>query len=131
MPTTPFHTELAVPVAGGALTVGVAGPGAPGAAPVVLGLHGTTGSHRALAAVARHLAARNITILVPDHWGAERAVLAGHSLGAWVAARAAAAHPERSAGVVLVDGGLSRRLSGGIDPDAVIDSVLGPALVRL
>jgi len=159
MLTTPFHTELAVPVAGGALTVGVAGPGAPGAAPVVLGLHGTTGSHRALAAVARRLAARNITSLVPDlrgrgasaglpgpygldthvadlvavldHWGVERAVLAGHSLGAWVAARAAAAHPERSAGVVLVDGGLSQRLSSGIDPDAVIDSVLGPALARL
>jgi lipase len=158
MPTT-FHTELAVAVAGGALTVAVAGPGAPGAAPVVLGLHGTTGSHRSLGAVARHLAARDITFLVPDlrgrgasaalpgpyglnahvadlvavldHWGAERAVLAGHSLGAWVAARAAAAHPERCAGVVLVDGGLSPRLSGGINPDAVIDSVLGPALARL
>jgi lipase len=159
MPTTPFHTELAVAVAGGALTVAVAGPGAPGAAPVVLGMHGTTGSHRSLAAVARHLAARGITFLVPDlrgrgasgalpgpyglnahvadlvavldHWGAERAVLAGHSLGAWVAARAAAAHPQRSAGVVLIDGGLSLRLPGGIDPDAVLDSVLGPALARL
>lgn len=159
MRTTSFHTELAVPVAGGALTVGVAGPAEPGAAPVVLGLHGTTGSHRSLTAVARHLAARNITFLVPDlrgrgasaglpgpyglnthvtdlvavldHWGAQRAVLAGHSLGAWVAARAAAAHPERAAGVVLVDGGLSQRLPGGIDPDAVVDNVLGAALVRL
>src|SRR2546423_2371381 len=159
MPTTAFHTELAVAVAGGALTVAVAGPGAPGAAPVVLGLHGTTGPPRSLAAVARPLAARDITFLVPDlrgrgtsaalpgpyglnahvadlvavldHWGAERPVLAGPSVGAWVAAGAAAAHPERCAGVVLVDGGLSVRLSGGIDPDAVLDSVLGPALARL
>ncbi|HEX6402689.1 MAG TPA: alpha/beta hydrolase [Pseudonocardiaceae bacterium] len=158
MPTS-FHTELAVAVAGGALTVAVAGPGAPGAAPVVLGLHGTTGSHRSLVAVARHLAARDITFLVPDlrgrgasaalpgpyglnahvadlvavldHWGAERAVLAGHSLGAWVAARAAAAHPARCAGIVLIDGGLSPRLSGGVDPDAILDNVLGPALARL
>jgi lipase len=159
MPTTSFHTALAVAVHGGALTVAVAGPGAPGVAPVVLGLHGTTGSHHSLAAVAPHLAARDITFLVPDlrgrgtsaglpgpygleahvvdvmavldHWGAERVVLAGHSLGAWVAARAAAAHPQRCAGVVLIDGGLSPRLPGGIDPDAVIDSVLGPALTRL
>jgi pimeloyl-ACP methyl ester carboxylesterase len=159
MPTESFHTKLAVPVAGGFLTVAVAGPGEPGAAPMALGLHGITGSHRALAVVARHLAARDITFLVPDlrgrgasaglpgpyglnahvadlvavldHWGAQRAVLAGHSMGAYVAAWAAAAHPQRCAGVVLIDGGVSLRNSGNADPDAVLDAVLGPALARL
>jgi lipase len=159
MATTSFHTELAVPVVGGCLTVAVAGPGAPGSAPVVLGLHGISGSHRGLGVVARQLAARGITCLVPDlrgrgasaglpgpyglnahvadlvavldHWGAERAVLAGHSMGAYVAGRLAAAYPERSAGVVLIDGGLTHRLPGNIDPDAVLDAVLGPALTRL
>jgi lipase len=159
MPTTLFHTELAVPVAGGSLTVAVAGPREPGAAPVVLGLHGITGSHRALAAVARHLVARDITFLAPDlrgrgasgslpgpyglgthvadvmaildHWGAERAVFAGHSMGAYVATRLAAAHPGRCAGAVLIDGGLFPRLPVDIDPDVVLETVLGPALARL
>lgn len=158
MPTT-FHTKLAVPVAGGSLTVAVAGPGEPGAAPVVLGLHGITGSHRALAAVARHLAARDITFLAPDlrgrgasaslpgpygldahvadmmalldHWGVGRAVLAGHSMGASVLTRLAAAQPGRCAAAVLIDGGLSPRLPGYIDPDVVLETVLGPALARL
>lgn len=154
-----FHTELAVPVAGGALTVAIAGPGELGVEPPALGVHGTTGSHRSLVAVARHLADRDITLLAPDlrgrgasaglpgpygldahvadlmavlnHCGAARAVLAGHSLGAYIVARLAAAHPERSAGVVLVDGGLSSRVSANTDPDAVLDRVLGPALARL
>jgi lipase len=158
MPST-FHTELAVPVAGGFLTVAVAGPREPGAAPVVLGLHGITGSHRALAGVARHLAARDITFLAPDlrgrgasaslpgpygldnhvadmvaildHWGAERAVLAGHSMGASVITRLAAAHPGRCAAAVLIDGGLAPRLPGYPDPDVVLETVLGPALARL
>ena len=158
MPTS-FHSQLAVPVAGGCLTVAVAGPGAAGSAPLVLGLHGISGSHLGLAVVARQLAARGITFLVPDlrgrgasaalsgpyglnahvadlvavldHWGVDRAVFAGHSMGAYVAARLAAAHPERSAGVVLVDGGLSQRLPNNVDPDAVLNAVLGPALTRL
>ncbi|MGH3824959.1 MAG: alpha/beta hydrolase [Pseudonocardiaceae bacterium] len=159
MVATAFHTELAVPVAGGLLTVAVAGPGEPNDASVVLGVHGITGSHRLLAAVARHLADREITFVVPDlrgrgasaglpgpygldahvedltavldHCGAERAVLAGHSMGAYVVARLAAAHPERSAGVVLVDGGLSPQVPDKTDPDAVLHTILGPALARL
>ncbi len=41
-----------------------------------------------------------------DAAGVERPVLVGHSWGAHVALEYAAAHPERSAGLVLVDGGL-------------------------
>lgn len=163
MATTAFHTELAVPVAGGCLTVAVAGPGEPGAAALVLGIHGITGSHRFLAALARHLAAHDITFLAPDlrgrgasaglpgpygldahvadlvsvlgYWGAERAVLAGHSMGAYIVARLAAAHPGRCAGVVLVDGGLPPSVppnaGPNTDPDAVLEAVLGPAFARL
>ena len=52
----PFHSSLAVPVSGGSLHVGVAGPppGTPGV-PVVLAVHGITGSHRSWAPAARHL----------------------------------------------------------------------------
>ncbi|MGH3786338.1 MAG: alpha/beta fold hydrolase [Pseudonocardiaceae bacterium] len=159
MVTTAFHTELIVPVTGGGLTVAVAGPGEPGAAPLVLGVHGITASHRLLAVVARHLAARDITFLVPDlrgrgasaglpgpyglgshvadlmavldYWDAGHAVLAGHSMGAYVVARLAAAHPARSAGVVLIDGGIPPRGALTTDPDAVLEAVLGPALARL
>jgi lipase len=159
MATTTFHTELAVPVAGGSLTVAVAGPGEQGAAPLVLGAHGITGSHRLMAVVARHLAARGITFLVPDlrgrgasaklpgpygldthvadlvavlnYWDAGRAVFAGHSMGAYIVARLAAAHPARCAGVVLIDGGISPRGISATDPDAVLEAILGPALARL
>lgn len=159
MVTTAFHTEFAVPVAGGSLIVAVAGPGEPGTAPLVLGVHGITGSHRMLAVLARQLAARDITFLAPDlrgrgasaglpgpyglevhvadlvavlgYWGADRAVLAGHSMGAYVVARLAAAHPGRVAGVVLIDGGLSLPVPPDSDTDAVLAAVLGPALARL
>jgi len=49
--------------------------------------------------------------------GIRRALLAGHSLGAGVAAAQALAHPGRTSGIVLVDGDALR--SGG-----------GPALAR-
>jgi pimeloyl-ACP methyl ester carboxylesterase len=45
-------------------------------------------------------------IAVLDHVGAERAILVGHSMGCNVAARFAADHPDRTAAVVLLDGGL-------------------------
>jgi pimeloyl-ACP methyl ester carboxylesterase len=48
---------------------------------------------------------RDLTAVL-DHAGAERAVMVGHSLGGHVVARLAAEHPERLAGVVLVDGGM-------------------------
>lgn len=157
--TPKFHAELAVPVAGGVLTVAVAGPAEPGTAAVVLGAHGITTSHRSLVALARHLTARETTFLAPDlrgrgasaglpgpygldvhvadlvavldYWGAERAVLVGHSMGAYVVARLAAAHPGRCAGVVLIDGGLSPPVPAHLDADAVLDAILGPALARL
>ena len=58
-----------------------------------------------------------------DRLGLERPVLMGHSLGAHIAVRFAAHHPERVARLVLFDGGLDVRAE-------IFDS-LGPALARL
>ena len=41
-----------------------------------------------------------------DHVGADRAVVVGHSMGAYIVARLAAERCERASSVVLVDGGL-------------------------
>ncbi len=58
-----------------------------------------------------------------DHFGLEKAVLIGHSLGAHIAVRFAATRPQRVAKLVLVDGGLDVR-------HEVIES-LRPAINRL
>ncbi len=155
----PFHSALAVPVASGILHVGVAGP-PPGTAgvPVVLAVHGITGSHRSWSPVARHLG-EAVTVLAPDlrgrgesaavggpygmathvddlvavldHAGVDRAVLAGHSMGGYIVARFAAAAPGRLSAAVLVDGGLPLPVPEGIDPDTLLEAVLGPSLGRL
>lgn len=54
---------------------------------------------------------------VLDHAGAERAVLVGHSMGAHVVTRLAAEHPQRTAGVVLLDGGLPMPAAARHDQD--------------
>jgi pimeloyl-ACP methyl ester carboxylesterase len=155
----PFHSSLAVPVAGGSLRVGVAGapPGTAGV-PVVLLVHGITGSHRSWAPVARHLG-DVATVLAPDlrgrgessgvagpfgmaahaadlvavldHVGCPRAVAAGHSMGGYVVARLAAEAPGRLSAAVLVDGGLPLPRPPDVDPDVLLAAVLGPSLARL
>jgi pimeloyl-ACP methyl ester carboxylesterase len=155
----PFHSALDVPVAGGTLHVGVAGP-PPGTdgVPVVLAVHGITGSHRSWAPVARHLG-DSVTVLAPDlrgrgestgvgaphgmgshvedllavldHAGCGRAVLAGHSMGGYVVARFAAAAPDRLSAAVLVDGGLPLPVPPDVDADTLLEAVLGPSLGRL
>lgn len=157
----PFHSSLDVPVSGGSLHVGVAGapPGTPGV-PIVLAVHGITGSHTTWAGVARHLGDA-VTVLAPDlrgrgqsaalggpygmaahaedlvavldHVGGDRAVVAGHSMGGYIVARFAADSPERLAGAALVDGGLPLPLPlpPDVDPDVLMAAVLGPSLARL
>jgi pimeloyl-ACP methyl ester carboxylesterase len=66
-----------------------------------------------------------------DGLDAGRAVLTGHSMGGFVAAVAAVRHPDRVGGVVLVDGGLAFGVPAGIDIDAALAAVLGPAVARL
>jgi lipase len=155
----PFTESFSVPVEGGALHIARAGPPPEEAEGVVLAVHGITASHVGWRAVARELAARTrLCVLAPDlrgrgrsaglplapfsahahdmravldHAGVERAVLAGHSMGAYVVARLAADHPDRTRSVVLIDGGLPLPMPEGADPDAVLDATLGPAIARL
>jgi pimeloyl-ACP methyl ester carboxylesterase len=143
-----------VPVAGGSLHVGAWGTGPK----VVVAAHGITGNHRSWQAVARCLPA-DVRLVAPDlrgrgrscglpgpfgmrqhaddlagvldHLDLDRAVLAGHSMGAYVATVAATRDPKRWSSVVLVDGGVSLPLPDGVDPDAMVAAVLGPALARL
>lgn len=70
-------------------------------------------------------------LAVLDHFGLQHAVVAGHSLGAYIAVALAAAHPERIAALVLVDGGLTIPESEGVDPEQFMREFLGPTLERL
>jgi pimeloyl-ACP methyl ester carboxylesterase len=125
----------------------------------VLAIHGITGNGRVWRSVARDVTrSTQRSVLAPDLRGrgenaalpgpygiaghvadmlsvldqmeVERAVLVGHSMGAYVAARIAAEYPERTAGLVLVDGGthisqLTREAAA-----AAHALLVGPALVR-
>jgi pimeloyl-ACP methyl ester carboxylesterase len=72
-------------------------------------------------------------LAVLDHLEVPRATLVGHSMGAYVAALTAEAAPDRVTAVVLVDGALPIEVSLPPDTDleAVVRSVIGPALDRL
>ncbi len=64
--------------------------------------------------------------------GADATVLVGHSMGAFVAALAAAGTArDRVHGLVLVDGGLALPEPPGADVDAKLAALLGPSLARL
>jgi pimeloyl-ACP methyl ester carboxylesterase len=69
-------------------------------------------------------------VAVLRHLGG-RPVLAGHSMGAYIALLARDAHPELVRRLVLVDGGLPLPVPEGADLDAVLEATLGPAISRL
>ena len=124
---------------------------------VAVAVHGITASGMSWQAVARHMPP-DWTLAAPDlrgrghsrdlpgpygldrhardvvavlrHFGG-RPVLAGHSMGAYVALLARDAHPELVRRLVLVDGGLPLPVPDGADLDAVLDATLGPAIARL
>jgi pimeloyl-ACP methyl ester carboxylesterase len=126
--------------------------------PVVLAVHGITANGLSWGPVAEALDGR-ITLLAPDlrgragsraepgpyglarhaddlialldERGLDSAVLAGHSMGAYVAALAAVRHPDRVTALLMVDGGLAFPLPPGTDVDALLTRVLGPAVARL
>jgi len=73
-------------------------------------------------------------VAVLDALDAERAVVVGHSMGAFVAALLAARHPQRITRAVLVDGGFAFPPAPGTtsaDIDTTLEAVLGPAMRRL
>jgi lipase len=147
-----------VDVPGGALQVARAGAPPEEASSVVLAVHGVTASMMTWRTVARMLQARpDISLLAPDlrgrgrsatlpgpygievhvndvlavldRVGARRAVLVGHSMGAYVVARLAAEHPERAAALVLLDAGLP--LGPPDDPEGMMRGAVGNAVMRL
>jgi lipase len=152
----PYGARFEVPVSGGALHVARAGPPPEAAECVVLAAHGVTASLMTWQTVVRGLDAR-VCLLAPDlrgrgrsamlpgpygmavhvadliavldHAGAPAAVLMGHSMGAYLAARLAAEHPERAKGLVLLDAGLP--LARPDDPSRMLDSAVTNAVMRL
>jgi pimeloyl-ACP methyl ester carboxylesterase len=144
---------LNVPVDGGDLRVLLWGNGKR----VAVAVHGITASAMCWQAVARHMPpdwtlaapdlrgrghsrelpgpfgldrhARDVTAVL-RHFGG-RPVLAGHSMGAFVALLARDAHPELVRRLVLVDGGLPLPVPDVADTDALLDATLGPAMARL
>jgi lipase len=69
-------------------------------------------------------------VAVLRHFGG-RPVLAGHSMGAYIALLARDSRPELVRRLVLVDGGLPLPVPEGADLDAILDTTLGPAIARL
>ncbi len=144
---------LDVPVDGGNLRVLVWGTGTR----VAVAVHGITASAMAWQAVARQMPAgwtlaapdlrgRGHSAELPGPWGLERhaadvtavlrhfggrPVLAGHSMGAYVALLAKDANPKLSRRLVLVDGGVPLPVPDGEDAEAALEAALGPALARL
>jgi pimeloyl-ACP methyl ester carboxylesterase len=146
-----------VEVTGGRLATYRLGAAATGAPPA-LAIHGITSTSRTWLATARALgdragliapdlrgrgASRELPppfgldahvrdmVAVLDHFELERAVVAGHSLGAYIAARLAVTHPDRVQRLVLVDGGLVIPASVGRDPEEFLEAFLGPTVARL
>jgi pimeloyl-ACP methyl ester carboxylesterase len=142
-----------VPVDGGGLRVLQWGTGRR----VAVAVHGITASAMSWQAVARQmppgwtlaapdLRGRGSSAHLPGPYGLERhaadvtavlrhfggrPVLAGHSMGAYVALLARDAHPNLSRRLVLVDGGLPLPVPDGVDPEVALEASIGPAIARL
>jgi lipase len=154
MSTEPAYTRMSVPVRGGDLAVGTWGTDA---APTVLAVHGITANHLTWPLVARHLP--GIRLIAPDlrgrgrsnnlpgpwgmpqhaddlsavldHLGVDRAVVLGHSMGAFASLVLANRHPDRVSALVLVDGGLPLPAPAGVSDEELMRATLGPAAERL
>jgi pimeloyl-ACP methyl ester carboxylesterase len=131
--------------------------GEPGT-PTVFALHGITANAWSWAAVARHidgefglvavdLRGRGTSADSPGPFGMRRhaddvaglverlgaapAVIAGHSMGCYVALACAERHPATTSELVLVDGGIPLPAPEGLDPQEALDAIVGPAIERL
>jgi lipase len=150
------YRTIDVSVPGGDLRVGV-WEGTTDAAPTVLLIHGVTASHLSWPFVAQRLPEVRVVapdlrgrgrsndlsgpaglaahardmVAVLDVLGADRVVVVGHSMGAFVALVLGDLYPERVSRIVLVDGGLPLDLPAGKGTDDIIRLVLGPTAERL
>lgn len=149
------YAAFDAPVRGGALHGGVwntDGTGAP-----VLAIHGITASHLSwpflaprlpgVRVVAPDLRGRARSNKLPPPWSIadhaddmarvldvlqiDRGVVVGHSMGAFVAVRFAAQHPDRVTSILLVDGGLPIPAPVDIPQAELVAHLLGPAGERL
>ena len=130
----------------------------PGRGTPIVGIHALTTTYKTFVGIAERLAGRR-PLFAPDLRGrgdsdkpesgygmarhaadvaaAMRAsgigpsVLVGHSMGAYVATVMAAQYPDLVAGLVLLDGGHPPALPPGLEPDALLDQILGPVIDRL
>ena len=154
--TVTERERVGVVVAGGRLATFRLG--ADPSAPPAVAIHGITSTSRTWLAIARALEDRaslialdlrgrgasnalpppfgidahvRDVIAVLDRFDLPRAVIVGHSLGAYIAARLATLHPDRIDSLVLVDGGLTIPDSKGVDPEKFMEAFLGPTLARL
>ena len=66
-----------------------------------------------------------------DARGGGPVVVAGQSMGGFVAVMLAAQRPDLVAHLILIDGGLPLPIPDGVDPDQLLDALLGPAIARL
>ncbi|HET9124070.1 MAG TPA: alpha/beta hydrolase [Solirubrobacteraceae bacterium] len=145
---------IEVPVPDGRIAAWRLGDAANGA-PEVVAIHGITATSRSWLAVAEALGSR-AALITPDlrgrgasapvgppfgidghvrdvlalldELGLARPVIAGHSLGAYIACRFAVRYPDRVRSLVLVDGGLP---IPGLPPGADPATLLGPVVRRL
>lgn len=125
--------------------------------PTIVAIHGITANAWSWDPVAHHLAGaahlvaidlrgRGRSFEAPGHFGIRRhaddvaavieqlggpVLVAGHSMGAYVALMLARRHPESVGELVLVDGGTPLPLDGANSIDEVLETTLGPALDRL
>lgn len=155
MPATP--ETLRIDVGSGDEIGVVRWRGEPGT-PVVFAIHGITANAWSWAAVARHLDGEMGIVAIDlrgrglshrtggpygmrhhgddvaaviDRLSAAPAVVAGHSMGTYVALACAERHPGSVAGLVLIDGGIPLPVPEGMAPQEVLDALIGPAIARL
>ncbi|MPV36404.1 alpha/beta fold hydrolase [Georgenia subflava] len=158
--STLTYSQLDVAVDGGLLHAGVWEPAAvadDATVPTVLAVHGITATHQAwnflppalpgVRVVAPDLRGRGRSNALAGPYGMGRhaddlaallrqtsagpVVVVGHSMGGFASVVLAHRHPELVSALLLVDGGLPLDVPTDLDPDVVMQAVLGPAAERL